>query len=329
MEVAMSPTAILGIDIAKDTFQVTLRHAGQTASGQFANARPGFKQLAAWLKKRQAARVWACLEATGRYGEDLAEYLHAQGHTVSVVNPLAIKRYAQSHLARNKSDAVDAARIADYCATQRPALWTPPSPEIRELRELGHHYDTLQASRQQVYNRLSAGLRSATVQGQLQAQLVFLDQQLADLKQRIDDHLDGHPDLRQQRELLESIPGIGALTAAKLVAEDLRRFDDARSVAAYAGLTPLNRTSGSSVRPRARLSKLGKASLRRALYFPAIAASRQPLFGPYYQRLLAAGKTKLAALGALMHKLLRVAYGVLKSGLPFDPHYADHFRFAP
>jgi transposase len=324
----MTPIPVLGIDIAKDTFQVTLLHAGRKAAGEFANDRAGFKQLTAWLHKRQAGRVWACLEATGRYGDALAEYLYAQGHTVSVVNPLAIKRYGQSQLARNKTDAVDADLIADFCATQPPPAWAPPAPEIRELRELLHQYDALQASQQQARNRLTAGFKSATVLAQLQAQLDLLDQQLEEIKQQIDQHLDAHPTLKHQGDLLDSIPGVGRLTAARLVAEDLTRFEDARSAAAYAGLTPMNRTSGTSVRRRPRLSKIGKASLRRALFFPALAASRQPVFGAFYQRLLAQGKAKLAAVSAVMHKLLRVAYGVLKSGQPFDPQHAAQFQFA-
>jgi transposase len=325
----MSPTSILGIDIAKDTFQVTLLQAGSKAAGEFANTPAGFKQLSAWLKKRKAGSVWACLEATGRYGEALAEHLHAHGHTVSVVNPLAIKRYAESQLTRNKSDAVDAALIADYCATQQPARGSPPAPEIRELRELLHQYDALQASRQQTRNRLAAGFQSAAVLAQLREQLDFLEGQLEDLQHLIERHIAGHPELQRQHALLDSIPGAGALTAARLLAEDLGRFDDARSAAAYAGLTPMNRTSGTSVRRRPRLSKMGKASLRRALYLPAVVASRLPVFGALYQRLLARGKSKMAALGAVMHKMLRIAYGVLKSGRAFDPHYADQFQFAP
>ena len=324
----MTPTTILGIDIAKDTFQVTVLQAGRAADGEFSNNRAGFKRLSAWLKKRRARQVWACVEATGRYGEDLAEYLYAQGHSVSVVNPLAIKRYAESQLTRNKTDAVDAALIADFCATQQPALWAPPAPEIRELRELLHQYGALQASRQQAHNRLTSGFQSATVLAQLQAQIDFLDQQLEEIEQRIYQHIGAHPELKRQHALLDSIPGVGRLTAARLLAEDLSRFDDARSAAAYAGLTPMNRTSGTSVRRRPKLSKIGKASLRRDLYFPAVAASRKPIFGALYARLLAKGKTTMAALGAVMHKLLRVAYGVLKSGRAFDPNYAAQFHFA-
>lgn len=325
----MSTPAILGLDIAKATFQVSLRYADQVAGGQFDNHQAGYKKLSAWLKKRKVPTVWACLEATGRYGEPLADYLHAQGHTVSVVNPLAVKRYAQSQLLRNKTDAVDAALIADFCATQRPPVWSPPAPELRELRELLHHHDTLKASRQRAVNRLAAGLRSAAVRAQLQDHLDFLDEQLADLAQQIDDHLEAHPALQREHELLDSIPGIGSITAAKMVAADLSRFEDAGSAAAHAGLTPMNRTSGSSVHHRPRLSKVGQASLRQALFFPAIVASRLPAFQPFYQRLLAKGKPKMAAICALMHKLLRVAYGVLKSGRPFDPNHAAQFQFTP
>ena len=134
----MTPTPILGIDIAKDTFQVTLLQAGRASAGNFPNHRAGFKQLWAWLKKRQARTVWACLEAPGQSGEDLAEYLYDQGHTVSVVNPLAIKRYAESQLTRNQTDAVEADLSADFCATQPPPIGSPPAPEIREFRELLH-----------------------------------------------------------------------------------------------------------------------------------------------------------------------------------------------
>lgn len=157
---------------------------------------------------------------------------------------------------------------------------------------------------------------------QLQAQLAFVDEQLAQLRQQVEAHIDRHPDLKRRQELLESIPGIGELTAAKLQAEDLERFDDARTVSAYAGLTPMNRTSGTSLRRRPKLSKIGKASLRRALYMPAlVAVQHNPVIRAFYQRLVARGKTKMAALGAAMHKLLRLAYGVLKSGLPFDPQF--------
>ena len=319
----MKAAAILGIDIAKETFDVVLLQDGRQQGAQFSNDPAGFKRLHNWLHKRKVKHLRACLEATGQYGEALAEDLHAEQHTVSVVNPLAIKAYGQSRLQRNKSDKLDAELIARYCQSEQPAAWSPPAPEIKALRELVHQYDNLQASRQQLRNRLQAGLRSDVVRTQLQAQLDLIDQQLAELKAIIHDHIDQYPDLKQQHELLDSIPGIGAITSAKLLAVDVRRFESARAFAAYAGLTPLNCTSGTSVRKRPRFSKLGDADLRRATYMPAIVAIRHnPLAKALYTRLLAKGKSKLAALGAVMHKLLRLAFGVVKSGQPFDATFA-------
>ncbi len=319
----MHPTTFLGIDIAKDTFDVALRRGERTWAGHFPNDPDGFRQLSAWLKKRQVRRGWACLEATGRYGEDLAQYLYDQGHPVSVVNPRRIQAYAQSQLARNRSDPLDADLIARFCQSQRPELWTPPAPELQELRELTHQYDAVQAQRQQVLNRLSAGVKSPAVRRQLEAQRAFCDEQLEQLQQLMRDHIDTHPDLKRRQALLDSIPGIGELTAAKLLARDLERFDDARALAAYAGLTPRNHTSGTSVRRRPQLSRIGPSRLRRDLYLPAVVATRyNPIIKALYERLRARGHCAMSALGAAMHKLLHLAYGVLKSGRPFDPNYA-------
>ncbi len=319
--------AYLGLDIAKATYQATLLSQGKRFRREFNNQPAEFGRLSHWLHKHGAVQVHACLEATGRYGEDLALYLHTQGHQVSVVNPLRIKAYAQSQLTRNKTDRLDADLIAQFCQTQTPDLWTPPAPEVLELRELVHHYDSLQALKVQVQNRRQSGVKSAVVQAQLDSQLRLLEQQLTDLRQQINDHLDQHPDLRRQADLLESIPGIGALTAAKLVAEDPLRFASARAFAAYAGATPRQGLSGTSVHRPARLSKLGDADLRRAVYFPAVVACRyNPLVHALSDRLAERGKCAMTIIGAAMHKVLRLAYGVLKSGQPFDPNFAQlHF----
>jgi len=131
--------------------------------------------------------------------------------------------------------------------------------------------------------------------------------------------------LRRQRELLDSIPGIAETTAATLLAEitDITQYRSARQVAAYAGLVPRERHSGSSVRGRTRLSKIGNARLRRALYFPAITALRcSPLFQAWAAGLRDRGKCKMSVIGAAMRKLVHLAYGVLKTGKPFDPQWA-------
>jgi transposase len=278
-----------------------------------------------WLKKHKCEQVWACLEATGTYGDGVAQALHEAGHQVSVVNPARIKAYAQSQLSRNKTDKQDALLIADYCRTQKPPLWTPPSPAWLELRAMVRHLDDLQTMRQQEVNRLGSGVASPTVVDALQQHIAFLDQQIEDLKDRIQGHINQHPDLKRDRDLLDSIKGIGTLTAAKLLAEirDSRAFDSPGQLVAYAGLNPRQRLSGSSIRGQTHISKIGNAALRKALFFPAIAAKRfNPVMRDLALRLEAAGKSPMVIVVAVMRKLLHLAYGILKSGLPFDPDFA-------
>lgn len=315
----------LGIDISKATLDVVLLRTGQKEqAASYANTPAGFKKLAKWLRKRKAGRAHVCLEATGLYGDEVALFLHEEGHIVSVVNPARIKAYAASQLQRNKTDRLDAAMIADFCRTQQPPAWQPPDPAWRELRALARHLLALKEMRQQERNRLQAGVTSDTVRATLQAHIAFIQQQIDELEQHIRDHIDQHPDLKRQRDLLDSIPGIGELTASLLVAEigDLQRFDHAGQVVAFAGLNPRQRRSGSSVRGQTPISKTGSATLRRILYFPAISArSHNALIAPWCEQLAARGKTKMQVIVAAMRKLLVLAYGVLKSGQPFDPNF--------
>lgn len=321
--------SILGIDIAKATYQVTLLHDGKRYRGEFANRVKEFGRLANWLKKHGASHVHACMEATGRYGDELAHYLHDAGHVVNVVNPMRIKSYARSRLTRNKTDKLDADLIADFCQTCQPPAWTPTPPEMRELQEFLCQYDALQDAITQTKNRLQSGFKSPTVLKQLQAQLDLLLEQLETLKQVIRNHIDQSPDLKRQRELLDSIPAIGAITAARLVSYDLLRFENSRAVSAFAGVTPMQGRSGTSVHRQPRMSKIGDADLRRALYLPAVTALRcNPNVRDLAARLEERGKCKMSIIGAGMHKLLCLAYGVLKSGLPFDPNYSRETQVA-
>lgn len=323
-------TSILGIDLAKDSYQATLLQAQHTARQSFQNQPTAFADLTRWLQAHGVTTLHACMEATGRYGEPLASYLHTQGYTVSVVNPAQIKHYAKSQLRRNKTDKVDADVIAQFAQTQQPPAWQPTVPEIRELDELLHQYDALQAARQQENNRLRAGVQSESVRHLLTEHLAFLEAQLAEVLHLIEEHIDRHPDLKANQRLLTSIPGIGALTAAKLQTLDLQRFDSARAASAFVGLNPQQHTSGSSIHRRARLSKMGNAAMRRALYMPAVCAKRfNPLIRDLCLRLADKGKHNLAIIGAAMHKLLCLAYGVLKSRQPFDPNYAKIHPVTP
>lgn len=324
-------TTYLGIDIAKDTFATALLRDGERVeAGEFPNTKAGFKQLQNFLKKRlKKDDLHACLEATGYYGDDLAYFLAENGHRVSVVNPARIKSYADSLLSRTKTDATDAAIIADFCRTQQPEVWTPPAPEIRELRVLVRHVIALMELRQQEVNRSKAGIPSQTVLDTIEQHIEFLTRQINELKRQIDEHIDRFPELRQQIDLLTSIPGIGDWTAARLLAElpNLSHMT-AKQLTAHAGLSPAQRQSGSSIRGKARLSKRGSSRLRTSLFFPAICAKRyNPVMREFAARLAQAGKSKMAIICAIMRKLLVLAYTLLKSGRPFDPQFANSSSF--
>jgi len=321
-------TAYLGIDVSKDKLDIALIRDNQTPLvATFDNTRKGFHSLKNFLNKRKITTLHACLEATGHYSDDIALFLHEQGFMVSVVNPARIKSYADSRLRHQKTDTSDAMLIADFCRTQQPDVWTPPASEIIELQALARHLDNLKTMRQQEINRRKAGIPSSTVLQTLDDHILFLTKQIDDLENQIRDHINRHPQLKHQHDLLKTIPGIGDLTAYKLLAEirDIHAFQDASQLVAFAGLHPTQRISGTSVKTKPRLSKRGSTHLRVALFFPAMVAKKHnPILAQFARRLAEAGKCKKAVIGAVMRKLLHLVYGILKSGRPFDPHYLDN-----
>jgi transposase len=314
----------LGIDIAKKTFDLALLRNDKFKNKKFPNNPEGFKQLDAWLVKNGVIKVHACLEATGSYSEALAIHLHQTGHVVSLVNPARIKAFGQSELQRNKTDRADAMLIARFCLSQHPEPWTPAPPEIRELQALVRHLDDLLHTRGQLANRLSDGQQIESVLESLRSVIKTLDDEIKLTKKKIRQHLNNHPGLKADHDLLVTIPGIADQTAAKLLAEiqHLRDYKHARQAAAYAGLSPMHMDSGSTLK-RSRLSKTGNGRVRKALYMPAVVASRHnPLLREFAERLSKRGKTKMVIIGAVMRKLLHLAFGVLKTRKPFDPNHA-------
>jgi transposase len=315
----------LGIDIAKNSFQVALLRDGKLRHHTFPNTAPGFAQLQAWLVKHGVKGLHACMEATAAYGDALALFLHQAGQRVSIVNPLRIKGFAQSQLQRNKTDKLDAAIIARFCMTQQPEAWTPPPAEIKQLQGLVRRLEALQEMRQQEVNRLEQVGQQPLVGESLATVIAALDSEIARLRQLIKDHIDQHPHLKRDRDLLLSIPGIGETTAAWLLSEvQVQAYSSARQVAAHAGLTPRHHESGQRVSGRTPLSKTGNARLRRALYLPAVVAKRyNPIIKAFCNRLNERGKRPMEIVGAAMRKLLHIVYGVLKSGKAFDPSFAS------
>lgn len=188
---------ILGIDVAKKTFNALLLRNQKKRHHQFANNPKGFADLSDWLTKLEATEVWACLESTGSYSDCLACYLHQSGHQVSLVNPARIKAYGQSQLQRTKNDRADADLIARYCHDTRPRLWTPPPEHLRQLQALVRHLDDLIQTRQQLRNRLSDGPQQVeAVLSSLRQLIAQLDEQIKLIEGQIAQHIKGYPDLK-------------------------------------------------------------------------------------------------------------------------------------
>jgi transposase len=312
--------AVLGIDVGKHKLHVALLFPGKKPKA-IANTPEGHQTLLQWLQQQKANQVHACLEATSTYGEAVAEVLHEAEHRVSIVNPARIGGFAKSELTRTKTDKVDAALITRFCAAIRPSLWTPPPTAVKQLQALVRRLEALKAMQQQELNRLETA--TTQVIPFIEEHLKYLKQDIQRMEQLIKDHFDQHPDLKQQRDLLTSIPGIAQTTASLLLAEIVswKAFESAKQLAAYIGLTPQERTSGSSVRGRPQLSRTGSGRLRKALYMPAVVAKRHnPTVRVFCERLAGRGKTTMQIVGAAMRKLAHIVYGVLKSNRPFDPN---------
>ncbi len=323
----MHRVTTIGIDISKESFDVAILRDEQYQLAHFENKPGGYRKLVKWLKKREAEGGHVCLEATGRYGQALAIYLHEAGYPVSVVNPARIKAYAASQLKRNKTDKEDAKVIAHFCASQKPSHWTPPAAEVLELQMLVRRVDSLKGMRTQEMNRRQAGQSSEVVQANIEDHIAYLNEQIKTLEKEIKELIDNHPELKRQKELLVSIKGISDITAAKFLAEvpDVNQFKTAAQLAAYVGVTPRQKTSGTSVRGKSHISKMGNSRLRAAFYMPAISAMKwNPIVIPLVERLQKRGKLPKVIIGAVMRKLIHLAFGVLKTGKPFDPNYLQH-----
>jgi len=321
------PPAFLGIDVAKAKLDCALliedgpkrKYLSKTVP----NTPEGHAALAAWLVKKEAAAAPVCLEATGVYWEDVAFALTEAGHTVAVVNPALVEAHARSLGLRTKTDAVDARAIADFCREKRPppGLRLPPPASHRALRALVLRHHALIEMQTQEKNRLEA-TRDTEARTSVETHLAWLAGELKRVEQAIARTIDDDPDLRSKRDLLDSIPGLGERSIATWLAycADPTRFANARQIAAFAGLNPQHRESGSSVRGKPRLSKIGHAFLRRALYMPALVTLYKTEWGQRFrERLAANGKPPKLIIGAMMRKLVHVAFGVLKSGKSFDP----------
>lgn len=319
----------LGVDVAKAKLDCMLLDTStkKQKSKVVPNTSAGFKQLLEWLAKNHAPSPHVIMEPTGVYHEPAALALTDAGLTLSLVNPAQLRSFARGLGVKTKTDKADSAVLARYGATQNPAAWQPPSLSARRLKALLSRRDAVADDLLRERNRQETANATDTpepVVRSIQESIVFMETELAKLQKMISDHIDNDPDLREKKNLLETIPGVGPRVSDHLTALfAARTFERAEQLAAYLGLVPVQWESGSSVKGRPRMSKSGPAHLRKLLYMPAIVAARHNLhIKAHYERLLEKGKSKMAALGAAMRKLAHLCFGVVNGGKPYDPNYA-------
>ena len=310
---------IFGVDISKATFDVALLSDNKVKNKKFSNTIKGFAELKQWLKNKGIDHAaHACMEATGGYETKLAQYLYDNNFKVSVINPARIKGFSMSKLSRVKTDKADSELIARFCQEMQPDLWQPTPKHIQELQQWVRRLDSLIANKNQENNRLDGA--SEVVAINISTHIEFLNKQIKEIEELISNHIKGHKDLNDKSKLLDSIPGIGEKTIGVILAFlSIEDFDSAKQVAAFVGLNPKPRQSGSSVRGVGKISKTGDADLRKAFYMPAVVSLRfNPIVKDFAERLSGAGKVKMVIVIAAMRKLLHIIYGVLKNEIPFN-----------
>jgi transposase len=323
----------LGMDVAKAKLDCYLLIQMAPLKGKakvIANTAQGLADLLAWLTKHHIPhdQLHVTLEATGVYHELAATVLHDAGVCISIANPAQVKHFGQGLAIRTKTDGVDSQVLARYGAMIQPDPWTPPPPEARILKGLLARREAILQDLLREQNRQEKAESTVTpelIHQSIHDSIAFLNRQLKKLQSQIDDHIDRHPGLKNDLDLLQTIPAIGPQSGTQLLAVmHTHQFNSAEQLSAYLGLVPVERQSGSSILGRAKLSKAGPARVRAVLYMAAIVATKyNSQVKALFERLIARGKSKKSALGAAMRKLVHLCFGVLKTQKKYQAEYQN------
>jgi len=328
--VTASMLPVVGLDVSKATLAVCYQIDELVKHLEVSNDKAGFQQLV----KACGAQCRFVMEATGTYNLALAYYLHEQGGEVAVLNPLVVKRFIQMHLGKGKSDRKDAQWLLRYGQQQVVKPWQPDETVIVECRQLEQVSEQLLKQKTMVSNSLEA-LQQQPIVSQLALQRLQqtwsqFDQQLRDLEAELLQLLDQR--YAHEMTLLCSIPGIGRKTAGLLLlfAGGFTCFDNYRQLIAKAGLSPREHSSGTSIRGKVRITKMGGALIRSKLFMCSFAAKkRNAACQALYDRLVAKGKSGKLALIAVCNKLLKQAFAIIKSGVPYQADFISKLASNP
>ena len=314
-------TDYLGFDISKETFDVVNKKKVHT---QYTNDTKGFSNLYKVIPKG----CLCVMEFTGIYHLRLAKFLYSKGIAVSIVNPLRIKRFSQMHLRRNKTDKADAQMISLYAQKQDVELWKPVPEVIEQSKDIYQIMEQYIEFRAGLKNKIDA-LKSKDAPGKLiksvMLQIDNISTSIDGLQSELDELIKGYNPTMLRN--ITSIVGIGQRTSALLIVatEGFKHFDNAKQLCSFFGLAPTETSSGTSLKGKRKISKIGNPLVRKKLYMCSLQASRyNKTCFDLYQRLLAKGKPKKLALIAVANKLLKIVFAIAKSELPYDKEYKSY-----
>jgi transposase len=317
----------VAVDIAKETFDAGFEVADKRKKGHFKNALSGWKDFQKWLKKHGVKEVHLFLEATGRYGELLARWAHGLGWKVTLLNPLRTRRFAESEGIYNKTDKIDTDCILDYSRSPRACrlrLWQPRSNAENELKEIHMELLGIEKMIGQERNRSKSCIATVLVKACIKKNIDHLKAQKQLLERRALQVIKSESKLQHDYKLLIQIKGIGEKSAIKILARvDFDKFTKGRQLVGFAGLAPRKWESGKSVRKKEMISRVGHADLRSALYFPAVVAmTHDAEMAEYKKHLENQGKPKKVIICAIMAKLLRKAFALIRDSKRQKPALA-------
>jgi len=317
----------IGCDVSK----LKLDLASATRSHQVDNTRAGWNALIQWAQAHCAAdpsEICIVMEASAVYHLQAAGYLSLAGLKVLICNPGRSSDFARSQNQLNKTDRLDAKALQRYGSTLKtPHFFKPDPPEISELKALLGLLDQIDRDTQRWQNRLEKACHqypASTITRSIKRQIAHLQREHARVQKAIDVLIASHPVLKRNQRLMCTIKGIGARSSQRLLLLlHSNRFASARQLAAFLGLTPCVKSSGTTLNKPARLSGRGNATIRAALYMPALSAKQHnPELRALYDRLIARGKAPKQAITAVMRKLVHQCYGVVKNQTPYDENFA-------
>lgn len=314
-----------GFDVSKESFDVCVLFEGRELINRFAYDAQGLAAVVKWLPKG----CHCVMEATGPYYLKLAFALHRQGFEVSVVNPLVIRRFSQMRLLRAKTDKADAKMIAAYGATQELSLWEPPAAYVVKLQHLEALSNQLRKQhtallcQQEAF--MATGMMDKEVKRLLTKSITQHENQIKAAEQIMESIIGQYHQELLQRVI--SIPGIGKKTAISLItlSNGFKKFDNYKQLSAYVGLSPRIYESGTSIRGKARICKMGMSRIRALLYLCAWSAKRyNKACKDLYDRLVEKGKSKRLALIAVANKLIKQAFAIATQQTMFQQDYSKN-----